>query len=158
MGLGPAQMKILDMLTRHEELISQLYGMYAMKLSRNHALWYAFALEKKEGAELLRTLLVMAFEGAGFDETRFDMAGLQRRLDTARARLNEVESKTLYPFIAVSTALEMESAMIDHRLFEPRDGDADEVRTAMDIIRRKTGARVEKLKQEQAALDQDQDE
>lgn len=158
MGLSPAQVKVLDLLIRHEELTSQLYGMYAMKLSRNHAFWYAFALEKKEGAELLRTLTVMAFEGAGFDETRFDMDGLQRRLDTARARLNEVESKTLYPFIAVSTALEMESAMIDHHLFEPGDGEAGEVKAAMEMIKGKAKARVEKLKQEQAALDQDQDE
>ena len=158
MDLNPAQTKVLEMLIRHEELLSQLYGMYAMKLSRRHAFWYGLAMDEKSHADWLRTLMFLDFgEGTLFDEKRFDLEVIQASIELARARLNEVESKTLYPFIAVSTALEMEQAMIERKYFEVCAGDGEEFRRIMETLAAQTKTHVDKLLQEQATLEQEEE-
>ena len=47
MQANAGQSKILEMLIRHEELLSQLYGMYAMKLPHRHKFWYGLAMDEK---------------------------------------------------------------------------------------------------------------
>jgi rubrerythrin len=160
MEISAGQSKVLEMLIRHEELLSQLYGMYAMKLPHRHKFWYGLALDEKSHAEWLRTLMFVDLGGGGscFNDARFDPGVIQQSIDLARARLNEVESKTLYPFIAVSTALEMEQAMIERSYFEVCEGDGDEFKRIMATLAEQTRVHVDKLLQEQATLEQEEDE
>jgi hypothetical protein len=158
MPLSKGQLVVLDVLIRNIELLAQLYGLYAMKLPHKYKFWYGAAMEKKGHADLLRTTLVVDSTTMFFDENRFNVEEMQASLELARKRLLEVESKALYPFVAVNNALEIEQRLFERRFFENRDGDGEDVRTVMNLITEQLTGFVGRLKNEYAALEQAEDQ
>ncbi len=113
----------MEILSKHEEAISQLYAAYAQKFPDHKEFWSTVSWEEKEHAEQIRKLSQMIKEGhARFDFETYKPNIIKISMDYIAKELVRAEKEDISLTTALSVALDIEKAIVDGEVFESFNG------------------------------------
>ena len=146
MTAGKKEMDAAELLATHEEAIGGLYQAYAKLFPDHESFWFGLAGEEAEHARWIRDLTAKAKAGsAHLDEKRFRTEAIKTSLDYIRNLTAQASSGNIELTDALSTALDIEKALIERKYFEILRGDSEEVKRTLEALTRSTKAHIEKV-------------
>ncbi|HOX04884.1 MAG TPA: ATPase, T2SS/T4P/T4SS family [Planctomycetota bacterium] len=112
-------LRLIELLAAHEEAIQRLYEIFATKLSGQREFWDRLAAEEAGHGRLLRQLRTIADEQAltAANVGRLTVLVL-RAVEQTSSRLEDVDANGVSALRALAMAQEIETFMIEARLFE----------------------------------------
>ena len=112
-------LRLIELLAAHEEAIQRLYEIFAEKLSGQREFWARLAAEEAGHGRLLRRLRTIADQEslAIADAGRLTIQ-LLRAVEQTSSRLEDVNANGVSALRALAVAQEIETFMIEARLFE----------------------------------------
>lgn len=142
--------------------MQRLYAAYAERFPTYGDLWAGLAAGKEDHAEWLQELEAEANRGAlRFDSSRFDVTAASALLQQATEAADRAETTDMSPEEALSTSLELETALLDGRFFEVEKDDPAPLRTTLETILEGTEAHrrsvEEEFEEEQAETGEEMD-
>jgi len=148
MDLTQYQSTLLEMLATHEELISNLYKIYAGKIISHNDFWSKIAAEEIEHAQWIRNLQEKIKENLVlFKEGRFSKWVVQSSLDYTQKKIIEAQNNPITAVEALNTALERERSMIESKVFEIFKSDAKELEIVLAALSAGTQDHIERLQE-----------
>jgi rubrerythrin len=146
MSPGYEQVNVIEMLARHEEAMSRLYSAYLKIFPDRKDLWYDLAQEELEHAKWLRDLVPQIEAGSVyFSEKRFRREAIQTSLEYVEVRLAKAQKEKIDIKEALSTALDIEKAIIESRYFEVVQGDSGKLKQTFGDLLASTKAHRDKV-------------
>lgn len=146
MTAGKKEMDAAEMLATHEEAIGGLYRAFAKLFPDHESFWSGLAGEEAEHAKWIRDLTAKAEAGsAHLDEKRFRTEAIQTSLDYIRNLTAQSSSGNIELTDALSTALDIEKALIERKYFEILRGDSEEVKRTLEALTKSTKAHIERV-------------
>lgn len=140
------QVDATEMLANHEEAIGGLYKAYAKLFPDHESFWSGLAREETEHATWIRDLASKTEAGpASLEQNRFRPEAIQTSLDYIRNLTAEAPGQKIELMDALSTALDIEKALIERKYFEILQGDSEEVRRTFEALTRSTKAHIERV-------------
>lgn len=125
MNLKENQIKVIEMLARNEEIVSQLYKAYAEKFPDHKDFWSQLAEEEIDHADWIHKLHFQIEEGSVyFNEDRFKMEAIQSFLDYLNDCLVKAQKEETSLINALSIAWDLENGLIEKKFFEVFEGDS----------------------------------
>jgi hypothetical protein len=146
MNITDAAVHELDMLKEHEKAISRLYATYAHRFSQDRDFWMGLSQEEDQHArwiELLQTK--MEEEPSGLIADRFPTVAISYSIRCINKLIENVNQPDLTPVNALSTALDIERALLENRYFDVFASDGAEVRRVLELLAEGTKAHIEKV-------------
>jgi len=141
------QVKLADLMERHELAVSSLYKAFAKRFPEHKGVWQRLA-----GAEIAHAEQIHAFKGRIRDgDVRLDAAH-QRALGQLEQSLTRISSEvgrterghnTLAD--AVDFARQVEHAMLENNWFECYQGDSDLIKRVLDALSSETRKHSEEM-------------
>jgi rubrerythrin len=146
MSPGYEQPDVIEMLAKHEEAMSRLYSAYLKLFPEGKDLWYGMAEEELEHAKWLRDLVPQIKTGAVyFSEKRFRREAIQTSLEYVEGHLAKAQKEKIAVKEALSTALDIEKAIIESRYFEVIQGDSGKLKQTFENLLASTKAHRDKV-------------
>jgi hypothetical protein len=146
MTAGEKQIDAVEMLATHEEAIGGLYRAYAKLFPDQESFWSGLAREETEHAKWIRDLASKAEAvPAHLDDKRFRTEAINTSLDYIRNLTAQVPNQKMELTDALSTALDIEKALIERKYFEILGGDSEEVKRTLEALTRSTKAHIERV-------------
>ncbi len=144
MGLNPTQKRIVEQLIRQEEMVSELYGLFAKQFSEYASFWKELSLEEVRHAKLLKELK----EAANKEQVLFDEGKLTiNTLDVFLVRLDDVLQKAkkgeFTLLAALNCAADYEISLIEKDIFSHFDSSHKKFREVLQILQAETLKHVE---------------
>ncbi|UCB52994.1 MAG: hypothetical protein JSV10_02575 [Candidatus Zixiibacteriota bacterium] len=140
------QMDAMEMLANHEDAIGGLYKAYAKLFPNHESFWSGLAREETEHATWIRNLATKTEAGsARLDQKRFKIEAIQTSLDYIKNLAAEAPGQKIELIDGLSTALDIEKALIERKYFEILQGDSEEVKRTLEALTRSTKAHVERV-------------
>ena len=139
----------LQMLIDHENTISELYTAYADRFADHRQYWLNLAHEETEHADELRKLLAMADKGNRVLNTAgFKPAAVNTSVSYLRDQIRQARGGFVTLRDALSTALDLEKAMIERKFFEILDTPAPEAQSVLITLTDGTQKHIETIEAE----------
>ena len=146
MTAGEKQTDATEMLANHEEAIGGLYQAYAKLFPDHESFWSNLAREETEHATWIRNLASKSGAGpARLEQKRFRPEAIQTSLDYIRNLTRQASNQNIELTGALSTALDIEKALIERKYFEILQGDSEEVKRTLEALTRSTRAHIERV-------------
>ena len=146
MTAGEKQMDAIEMLAIHEEAIGGLYRAYAKLFPDRESFWSGLAGEEAEHAKWIRDLASKAEAGSLLlNRKRFRSEAIRTSLDYIRDLTAQASDQNIELTDALSTALDIEKALIERKYFEILQGDSEEVKRILEALTRSTKAHIERV-------------
>lgn len=122
----------LQMLIDHENTISELYTAFADRFVSHRQYWLNIAHEETEHADELRKLFPLADKGNRvLNIARFKPAAINTSLSYLRDQIRQARSGFMTLRDALSTALDLEKAMIERKFFDILDTPSPEAQSVL---------------------------
>ncbi|GAB4114257.1 MAG: hypothetical protein Kow00103_07670 [Candidatus Caldatribacteriota bacterium] len=129
MSLEKEQLKIIDLLAKHERLISKLYTEYSQRFPLKRDFWLRVAREEVEHAEWLEKLKSKLEEKKlYFREGRFNEEAIHTSLDYLKGQMVKVQGEGITLKNALSIARDIENGLIEKKFFEVFEPDCQEIK------------------------------
>jgi rubrerythrin len=146
MSPGYEQANVIEMLARHEEAMSRLYSAYLKMFPDHETLWFDLSQEEQEHAKWLRDLIPQIKTGTVyFSEKRFRREAIQTSLDYVEGHVAKAQKEKIAAKEALSTALDIEKAIIESRYFEVIQGDSGKLKQTFEDLLASTKAHRDKV-------------
>jgi len=146
MTAGEKQMDAAQMMAIHEEAIGELYKAYAKLFPDHEGFWSGLAREETEHAAWIRNLASKAEAGsARLNQKRFRTEAIKTSLDYIKSLTAEAPGQKIKLMDALSTALDIEKALIERKYFEIFEGDSEELKLTLEALTRSTKAHIERV-------------
>ena len=137
---------LLGALKEHEQIIAQLYKVYAEKFSECKDLWTELANEETQHACWLDTLQAKVEDSSeDFVIDRFPIAAIEYSVVYVKKMIAQAHESDYTLINALSTALDLEKALIENKYFEVYEGDSVKTRQTLAQLAQSTHAHYEKL-------------
>lgn len=135
------QVEIIGMMAAHESVIAELYQAYAARFPQHAEFFRALAAEEVEHARMIvafadkvKAHLVHVNPG------RFSPQSILTSLDYLRERVKEAKEGEITAINALSTATDLEEALIERRYFEIVEDDSPELKQLLRTLATETEA------------------
>ncbi|UCG63141.1 MAG: hypothetical protein JSV52_07630 [Candidatus Zixiibacteriota bacterium] len=139
----------LQMLIDHENTISELYTAYADRFADRRQYWLNLAHEETEHADELRKLLPLADKGNRVLNTSgFKPAAVNTSVSYLRDQIRQARGGLVTLRDALSTALDLEKAMIERKFFDILDTPAPEAQSVLITLTDGTQKHIETIETE----------
>ncbi len=130
------QTRILEALAQNEEKVSALYQAYAGKFPDRRDFWEGLAIDETAHASWIKGL----FESIDnntlfFDENRFSLQAIRTFTDYLEEKLRYTGQKDISFVEALSTALDIEDALIENKWFEFFETDSAKAKNYIQRLR-----------------------
>jgi hypothetical protein len=139
----------LQLLIDHENTISELYAAYADRFADHRQYWLDLAHEETEHADEIRKLLPLADTGNRvLNTTGFKPAAVNTSVGYLRDQIKHARSGFVTLKDALSTALDLEKAMIERKFFDILDTPAPEAQSVLITLTEGTQKHIETIETE----------
>lgn len=139
----------LQMLIEHENTISELYAAYADRFAEQRKYWLELAHEETEHADEIRKLVPLADRGNRFlNTTGFKPAAVRTSISYLRDQISHARKGFVSLRDALSTALDIEKAMIERKFFDIFETPAPEVQSVLLTLTEGTQKHIETIEAE----------
>jgi hypothetical protein len=139
----------LQMLIDHEMTIKELYQAYARKFPDHHDYWMLLASEEKAHAEAISKLLESAASTpVGLKLAGFKPVAVTTSLSYMKDLIKKAESSPLPIGDALSSARDLEKAMIERKFFEIFDTPAPLAQQALILLTSGTQKHIDTIEHE----------
>ncbi|MFA5349206.1 MAG: hypothetical protein WC309_02425 [Candidatus Paceibacterota bacterium] len=147
MELKEYQLRILELLTVHEEGMSELYSIYSQKFPTKNNLWSTLSQEEVTHASWIRKLTDMVKGGTVyFNEGRFTVEALESSLRELQGEI--AKAKGDIPLIsALSTGYYFEMALLERKFYEVFEGDSVELKHLLVSLEEGTKQHQDRIKE-----------
>ena len=137
---------ILGALKEHELAIANLYKVYAEIFPECKDLWMELSREELQHAKWLDTLQAGVEENSeDFVVDRFPMAAIEHSIDYVKQSAAKAHQADFLLINALSTALQLEKALIENKYFEVFESDSNNTKRTLDRLAQCTQIHYEKL-------------
>ena len=142
-----AQRRIVDRLVEWEELIGQLYAVYARRFREKRALFEEMASEEREHAAALREIRALLDEGHLLENIgEFNGARVDEEIALVRKALERAERPSVRLQDAVALAREIESSVIESQFYDVVRCPAPQFDALVERLRGGTQGHLERLR------------
>lgn len=139
----------LQMLIDHENTISELYAAYADRFADHRKYWLSLAHEETEHADEIRKLLPLADKGSRVLNTAgFKPAAVNTSITYLRDQIRQSRGGFVTLKDALSTALDLEKAMIERKFFDILDTPSPEAQSVLITLTDGTQKHIETIESE----------
>jgi len=143
------QLHTIGLLAAHEAAIADLYRLYADKLPDRKEFFNGLADDEVEHARQIATFTKKVKAGSiSVNPGRFSEETILSSLDEVREKVKQAERRPISVVEALSTGVEIETAMIEKRFFEIVEGDGPEIEQLLRGLAAATAAHRARLLQE----------
>ena len=137
---------ILGALKEHELAIANLYNVYAEIFPECKDLWMELSREELQHANWLDTLQAGIEESSeDFIVDRFPLKAIEHSIDYVKQLAAKAHQPEFILINALSTALQLEKALIENKYFEVFEGDSKHTKRTLDRLAQCTQIHYEKL-------------
>ena len=141
---------ILEMMAVNEEKVSDLYKIYSEKFPDYRDFWTGLYVEEIEHAIWIREFRKKIKEGTVyFKEGRFNMYVIENFSNYMRRILDAAKKQEISLESALSTALDIEIALIENRFFEVFETDSEELKFMLKFLEDSTAKHRERVREAQ---------
>jgi hypothetical protein len=148
MDNGPKVTKLLQKLVENEEVLARLYTAYANVFLKKRAFWLELADEELKHAKMIQKLSSGNVPSVEIKANNFDMAIFQISLDFIADKQAQAETGNLSMKEAVTTALDIETGMLERGYFDVFTGDSPEFNRLLKILLKETEKHIETIRKE----------
>ncbi|MBN1393341.1 MAG: hypothetical protein JW947_11150 [Sedimentisphaerales bacterium] len=128
---------LLEAMKEHEEVIARLYDCYAGKFPEHRSFWAELSKEEVQHADWIDTLRSRIEEGSeDIVVDRFPVVAIEDSINFINRQITRAADADFELINALSTALDLEKALIENKYFEVFEGDSKEtIRTLASLAR-----------------------
>lgn len=124
MILEKEQIIVLEALAKNEELLNELYNLYAGKFPDFREFWLEIAKDELEHASWIRALYSKIKEGSlSFSKDRLKKEAIEAYSKYVKDEINSISKEKISLKEALLTTLEVEKALIEREYFKVFDTD-----------------------------------
>jgi len=149
MDVDKKQVELAEMLERYELGLASLYDVYKRKFPEHEKFWDELATEERSHAFMVKSLRSMIEDGSlVFSPRPFTGRDVEPYLLDLNEHANYAMKTDFSMIEALVTALEMEGRVLEKDVWQPMDGDSEELVKILEAIVRETEGhhdRIEKL-------------
>lgn len=139
----------LQMLIDHERAISELYQVYSERIPDHREFWRLLAEEEVEHAEIIGSLLPFADKSPSIlKKAGFKPAAVTTSMSFLRDLIQRARTEPSMLKAALSTAVDLEKAMIERKFFDIFDTPAPEAQKVHALLTDGTKSHVERIENE----------
>jgi len=107
-----------------EQVIGQLYEVYAGLFSTDYSFWVQLSKEEEEHANLVENLAKDLQDGnISFDDRRFKLNAIQTTIRYVQQKINQANNKELTKKEAYSIAWDLENGLLEKSFFKTFQAD-----------------------------------
>ncbi len=118
---------LLEVMKTHEEVISRLYECYAERFPEHRNFWTKLSKEEIEHANWIDRLRSRIEEGSdAMVVDRFPIAAVKSSIDFVNKQIDKALDANFSLINALSTAIDIEKALLESAYFETFEGDSKE--------------------------------
>ncbi|NQT07041.1 MAG: hypothetical protein HQ575_05825 [Candidatus Omnitrophica bacterium] len=129
------QIKVVEAMAKREEMIGQIYTIFAKKFPEHKNFWTQIAKEEDEHARLLRTITINIMEGSlSLTEERFEKERLAYSMDYIQDRLASAENVEGNMTDALKIALDIEDSLVEKGFLKIFKGDAPRLKEILNSL------------------------
>ncbi|MGE5294511.1 MAG: hypothetical protein ACM3VT_06760 [Solirubrobacterales bacterium] len=146
MYFGGTTIRALDLLKEHELAIGRLYAAYAGRFPRDREFWMGLSREERQHAEWVESLRMRVDEDpSALAADRFPTGAIELSLAYVRRLIESVDAPSLTRVNALSIALDLERALLEHKYFEVFKSGNPRVKRTLQLLRRSTESHLQKV-------------
>ena len=142
--------KILDLLAANEESVAKLYRLYADIFPNLRDFWSELAEEEMYHCRLVQKLGTSKEDHVEINENRFDAVVLHTSSNYLKEKLKQATIEEISIEEALSTALDIETGMLERGYFEVFEGESAEFRRTMRVLAGATAKHTNKIREKLA--------
>ncbi len=147
MGLKPFQEKILQQLIQQENMLSELYEIFAVQFSSHEKFWKKLSLEEKRHSKLLEKLYTAATtEKISFDEGKIKAITLNAFLSRLGDIIKKAKNHEYTLSAALTCAVDYETSLIEKNIFTHFDSLNKKVKDTLKILQSETLNHVDQVR------------
>jgi rubrerythrin len=139
---------VLQLMAENEEAVARLYHSYAEKFPQYRTFWTELANEEHKHSRLLQKLPQKSNLSVEVDESRYDVKAFQVSMEYLERKLAQTADKGLSMKEALSTALDIETGMLERGYFEVFEGDTPEFKRTLETLSDATEKHTNKIRKQ----------
>ncbi len=144
--VGGTVIRALDLLKEHELAIGRLYGAYARRFPRDREFWLSLSREERQHAQWVDSLRMRVDEdSSALVADRFPTGTIELSLAYVNRLTENADAPSLTRTKALSIALDLERALLEHRYFEVFRSDDPRIERTLQLLRQSTQSHQEKV-------------
>ena len=153
MGLKPFQEKILQQLIQQENMLSELYEIFADQFPLHEKFWEKLSLEEKRHSKLLEKLYAAATtEKISFDEGKIKSITLNAFLSRLGDIIIKAKNNEYTLSAALTCAVDYETSLIEKKIFTHFDSLNKKVKDTLKILQSETLNHVDQVRKAREQL------
>ncbi len=146
MNVGDTAIRALHLLREHEKAIGRLYAAYARRFPQDREFWLDLSGEEEQHAGWVKSLQSRVNEDpSSLVVDRFPTTAIEHSLAYVNRLIGTADSPSLTRVNALSIALDLERALLEHRYFEVFAGDAPQIRHTLQLLEQSTRTHLHKV-------------
>jgi rubrerythrin len=134
------------LLREHEKAIGRLYAAYAHRFPRDREFWLGLAREEQQHAQWVESLQARVEEDpSSLAVDRFPTGTIELSLAYVNRLTENAGDPHLTRANALSIALDLERALLEHRYFEVFAGNDPQIQRTLQLLRQCTQTHLQKV-------------
>ncbi|MHC4156665.1 MAG: hypothetical protein ACYST6_17335 [Planctomycetota bacterium] len=126
------QIETIEMLTKHEETIGQLYKAYAERYTDHRDFWLGLSADEDQHARWINELRSKIEDGSvHFNQDRFQIPPIRHSLNYVEKMLLKSVEADFELIEAFSTAWYIEDALLENKFFEVFETDSADLKETL---------------------------
>jgi rubrerythrin len=137
---------LLDALIQHEKNVSDLYKSYAERIELLAGFWNSLSREELQHAQWIQRLgQKIQDQDVFLNKKRISLQAVQTSMRFINAQIVRTKRENLTAIQMLSTALDIEKAMIEKSFFDLFEGDSPEIKNTLSALATETKKHIEKI-------------
>lgn len=127
MEISEFQIHKINSLIEHKKLLNRLYQIYSEKFPEQYDFWLSLSNMKSIHSEWMFSVLTRIKQGEGeINPGRFNNEAIQTSTNYIKTHIEKAISQTLTLREALSTAMQLENAIIEQRFYQIFNNNSNE--------------------------------
>ncbi len=146
MGVGGTTINALDLLKDHEEALGRLYAAYALRFPSDREFWLGLSREEQQHANWVQSLRSRIEDNpSSLVVDRFPAAAIEHSLAYVAKLIERAEASGTTRINALSNALDLERALLEHRYFEVFSSGDPQIQRTLQLLQQSTQTHLRKV-------------
>lgn len=151
------QFEILEKMASNEELLSELYQLFAKKFKTHTDFWQHIAYEEVNHADWIRDLSNKIREGSvTYNQDSLMVTGVDYFADQIRESMQEVSKEDFKLINAISISRILESSLLENKCFEIAKSDSIELDNLFSKLKEETKRHLQEVEDEWEKIRKDE--
>ena len=146
MGVGGTTINALDLLKDHEEALGRLYAAYALRFPSDREFWLGLSREERQHANWVQSLRSrIEDDPSSLVVDRFPATAIEHSLAYVAKLIERAEASGTTRINALSNALDLERALLEHRYFEVFSSGDLQIQRTLQLLQQSTKTHLRKV-------------